>query len=96
MFAASLSSGDKLYSTENLAWRKSVGAAEIGEKVTVGAIETGGEEGKGQKRGAVKKGWSFAAQCVRIAEEVGKTAESLARARFFFCPIAVSFARPGY
>lgn len=54
----------------------------------VGMIEKG-EGWEGQKRGAVKRGWSFTAQCVRIAEEVGKTADSLARARFFF-PLSLS------
>lgn len=58
------------------------------EKEEVGMIEKGEGWGR-QKRGAVKRGWSFTAQCVRIAEEVGKTAESLARARFFF-PLSLS------
>lgn len=64
------------------------------EKGAVGVIETG-RRGR-RKRGAVKRGWSFTAQCVRIAEEVGKTAGVARACPFLFCPIVVSFAQPGY
>lgn len=41
--------GDKLYSAENLAWRKSVGVAEIGKR-------TGGDDSDWWGRGESKRG----------------------------------------
>lgn len=43
------SSGDKLYSVENLAWWKSVGAVEIGKGS--GGDDRVGEEGKAEEGG---------------------------------------------
>lgn len=94
MFAASLSSGDKLYSAENLAWRKSVGAVEIGKR-NGGRIEIGGEEGEA-KEGRRQKRVEFH-RAMRSHRRRSRKNDRVARAcPLLFCPIAVSFAQPGY
>ena len=48
--------GEKLYSAENLAWRKSVGAVEIEKRSGRDDSDQRGKGGRGGERGGVKRG----------------------------------------
>ena len=94
--------GDKLYSAENLAWRKSVGAVEIEKRSGRDDSDQRGKGGRGEggggvaKEGRCQKRVEFhRAMCLhrRRSRKNGRVARACP---FLFCLIAISFAQPGY